>query len=81
MVKNLSSSSSSPFFDSIFGKFNNDCILRQARSIYLIEPRPSDEDISQALDKAWRQSDGPNPVPINISSEFFVDSSYITQKK
>lgn len=81
MVKNLSSSSSSPSSDSIFGKFNNDCVLRQARSIYLIEPRPSDKDISQALDKAWRQSNRLNPVPINISSEFFLDSSYLTQKK
>lgn len=81
MVKNLSSSSPPPSFDSIFGKFNNDCVMRQARSIYLIEPRPTDEEISQALNKAWHQSNGPNPVPINISSEFFFDSSYLTSKK
>lgn len=51
----------------------NDCISHQAHSIYLIEPRSSNKDIYDELEKAWRQS--------NISSEFFLDSSYLTNKK
>ena len=78
IVKNLSVPRSIPSSNSIFGKFMNDCISHQAHSIYLIEPRSSNKDIYDELGKAWRQSNGEN---VNISSEFFLDSSYLTNKK
>jgi len=80
-VKNLSSPHfiSSP--NAIFAKFSNDCVSRQAHSIYLIEPRPSNKDIYEELEKAWHQSNSENHFPINISSEFFLDPSYLTNKK
>ncbi len=80
-VKNLSSPHLTPSSDSIFGKFMNDCIAYQARSIYFIEPRVSNKEIYDGLGKVWRQSNSENNFPINISSEFFIDSSYLTNKK
>jgi len=58
--------------NSMFGKMTNDCVLYQARSIYLIEPRVLNEDIRYALEYAWQQP---------ISREIFVDSSYLTHSK
>ncbi len=58
--------------NSILGKFVNDCTSYQAHSIYLIEPRLSNKEIYEALENASGQ---------NISSEFFIDSSYLTNKK
>ncbi|CAF3578872.1 unnamed protein product [Adineta steineri] len=64
--------------NSVFGKYVNDCISHPVRSIYLIEPRSSNKDIYEALRTAWRQTN--NNYPITISSEFFIDSSYLTNK-
>ncbi|CAF3961528.1 unnamed protein product, partial [Adineta steineri] len=64
--------------NSAFGKYVNDCISHPVRSIYLIEPRSSNKDIYEALKAAWRQTN--NNYPITISSEFFIDSSYLTNK-
>jgi len=62
IIKNVSSShvTSSSLANSIFGKFVNDCISYQAHSVYLIEPRLSNREIYEALQKAWRQSNSQN---------------------
>jgi hypothetical protein len=72
----IKSSSSNNLTSHSTGKFQHSCISREVRSLYLIEPRPSNKEIYDALQNAWRQ-----PNPLNISSEFFIDSSYLTNKK
>jgi hypothetical protein len=44
----------------------------------LIEPRASNKEIYDELEMAWRQT---NSETIKISPEFFLDSSYLTNKK
>ncbi|CAF4066459.1 unnamed protein product, partial [Rotaria sp. Silwood2] len=82
MIKNLAVHKlklpSNSAFEKVYGKFSNNCISYEVRSIYLIEPRLSHREIHEALENAWRQSN--NNFPIKISSEFFMHSSYITNK-
>jgi hypothetical protein len=62
--------------EKFYGKSHNNCTPREVHSLYLIEPRPSNKEIYHALQNAWHQTN-----PLNVSSEFFIDSSYLTNKK
>ncbi|CAF0904049.1 unnamed protein product, partial [Adineta ricciae] len=64
--------------DVIVGQSFTNCTSYPIHSIYLIEPRPSHREIFDALTAAWRKSN--NNYPVNISSEFSIDSSYLTNK-
>ena len=72
------------------------CAASKVRSIYLLEPNASNKMIYQALEHAWQESsttiafvfrlftrmdfylDG---APMDVSPEFFLDSSYWTKDK
>lgn len=53
-------SPSNAIFEKFYGKVVNSCVSYEALSLYIIEPRSSDKDIYQALEKAWHQSNGEN---------------------
>ncbi|CAF3582391.1 unnamed protein product [Rotaria sordida] len=77
VVNNLTPPPNSAF-EQLYGQYVNTsrCISYQAHWLYLIEPRPSNDLIRSALENAWRQSN--NNLQINISPEFYFDSSYLT---
>ncbi|CAF3399711.1 unnamed protein product [Rotaria socialis] len=82
VIKNVSfynlKSPSESVFEKFYGKFVNDCISNEAYSIYLIEPRLSNKEIHEALQTAWHQWN--NKFSVNISTDVFIDSSYLTIK-
>ncbi|CAF2104402.1 unnamed protein product [Rotaria magnacalcarata] len=65
-------------FEQLYGKYVNTshCVPYLVHWLYLIEPRPSNDLIQSALQNAWRQSN--NNFLINVSPEFYFDSSYFT---
>lgn len=60
-------------------KSTKDCMAVEIHSIYLTEPNVSNELIYQALKTAWQETSGGRDA--SISSDFFIDTSYVTDDK